>query len=248
MSGNVGREAVATAAAALPSWPPIVGEEMVRRLQEISTQQAGSTPGADQDPESASGTNQGAIDNRIEQAMDLVKSHLMNAVRSEVEELKDKIKIMEATICNLQAENDVLKRNVPGEVLLQLQSTSLPALAAPAAASAEAVTPAPPAPSASSSTAPLPPSAGSSSLVTPFTTGTESTSSGCSSVPVNPPPITSKAPPAGVVMAAPTPQMPAAAGVVVPQQPQQPPAAAAPTPPPDAAAVSHVQQQQQQQQ
>lgn len=38
----------------------------------------------------ASGTNQGAIDNRIEQAMDLVKSHLMNAVRSEVEELKEK--------------------------------------------------------------------------------------------------------------------------------------------------------------
>merc|ERR1719266_1224428 len=39
----------------------------------------------------ASGTSHGAIDNRIEQAMDLVKSHLMNAVRSEVEELKEKI-------------------------------------------------------------------------------------------------------------------------------------------------------------
>ena len=49
-----------------------------------------------------------------------MKSHLMNAVRSEVEELKDKIKIMEATICNLQTENEVLKRHVPTETLLQI--------------------------------------------------------------------------------------------------------------------------------
>ena len=48
---------------------------------------------------------------------DLVKSHPMNADRSEVEELKDRLKIMEATIrnmeatiCNLQTENEVLKR------------------------------------------------------------------------------------------------------------------------------------------
>merc|ERR1712038_2111186 len=51
---------------------------------------------------SASGTNQGAIDNRIEQAMDLVKSHLMNAVRSEVEELKEKIIKLEETISQQQ--------------------------------------------------------------------------------------------------------------------------------------------------
>merc|ERR1711981_346567 len=50
----------------------------------------------------ASGTNQGAIDNRIEQAMDLVKSHLMNAVRSEVEELKEKIIKLEETISQQQ--------------------------------------------------------------------------------------------------------------------------------------------------
>jgi len=228
----VGREAVAAAAAALPSWPPIVGEEMVRKLQEISTQQAGSPSGADQDPESASGTNQGAIDNRIERAMDLVKSHLMNAVRSEVEELKDKIKIMEATICNLQAENDVLKRNVPGEVLLQLQTTTLPALAGP-----------PPADTPASASLP---STVPSSLTTPFSADTSS--SGCSSV--SPPPITSKAP--AVVMAAPTPQMPpaaaaAAAVVVAPQAAPPAAAAAAPTPPPpsDTSAAAHIQQQQQ---
>lgn len=85
----------------------------------------------------ASGSNQGAIDNRIEQAMDLVKSHLMNAVRSEVEELKEKIVKLEETISNqaqelsrqqndfnrevgrLQAENDFLRRNVDPDVLVQ---------------------------------------------------------------------------------------------------------------------------------
>merc|ERR1712228_1085788 len=85
----------------------------------------------------ASGTNQGAIDNRIEQAMDLVKSHLMNAVRSEVEELKEKIIKLEETISqqqdtldkqqtnfnrefgNLQRENEFLRSQVSTEVLLQ---------------------------------------------------------------------------------------------------------------------------------
>jgi phosphoribosylaminoimidazole-succinocarboxamide synthase len=85
----------------------------------------------------ASGSNQGAIDNRIEQAMDLVKSHLMNAVRSEVEELKEKIVKLEETISNqaqelsrqqndfnrevgrLQAENEFLRRNVDPDVLVQ---------------------------------------------------------------------------------------------------------------------------------
>jgi len=86
---------------------------------------------------SASGTNQGAIDNRIEQAMDLVKSHLMNAVRSEVEELKEKIIKLEETISDqqnaltkahsdfnrevtkLQSENEFLRGHVAPEVNAQ---------------------------------------------------------------------------------------------------------------------------------
>ena len=44
---------------------------------------------------SASGASQGSIDHRIEQAMDLVKSHLMAAVRTEVDELRDKISKLE---------------------------------------------------------------------------------------------------------------------------------------------------------
>ena len=69
---------------------------------------------------SANGNNQGAIDNRIEQAMDLVKSHLMTAVRSEVEELKEKIIKLEETIAALQAENEILRAHASPEVLAQI--------------------------------------------------------------------------------------------------------------------------------
>jgi len=69
---------------------------------------------------SASGAGQGSIDHRIEQAMDLVKSHLMTAVRSEVEELRDKISKLEDTVSHLSRENEVLRANVPPEVLASL--------------------------------------------------------------------------------------------------------------------------------
>jgi len=69
---------------------------------------------------SASGASQGSIDNRIEQAMDLVKSHLMSAVRSEVEELKDKISKLEETVTLLSRENEVLRANVAPEVLASI--------------------------------------------------------------------------------------------------------------------------------
>jgi len=69
---------------------------------------------------SASGSGQGSIDHRIEQAMDLVKSHLMTAVRSEVEELRDKISKLEDTVNHLSRENEVLRANVNPEVLTSL--------------------------------------------------------------------------------------------------------------------------------
>ncbi len=51
---------------------------------------------------------------------DLVKSHLMNAVRSEVEELKEKIVKLEDTVSNLQCENDYLRAHASTDVLSQL--------------------------------------------------------------------------------------------------------------------------------
>merc|ERR1719211_618379 len=50
----------------------------------------------------------------------------MNAVRSEVEELKEKIIRLEDTISTLQNENEALKANVPSEVLRQITTTPNP--------------------------------------------------------------------------------------------------------------------------
>ena len=58
---------------------------------------------------SASGSSTVAIDNKIEQAMDLVKSHLMFAVREEVEVLKERIDVLMERIAYLESENQILR-------------------------------------------------------------------------------------------------------------------------------------------
>ncbi|ODM97168.1 Protein bunched, class 2/F/G isoform [Orchesella cincta] len=72
----------------------------------------------------ATGTNTVAIDNKIEQAMDLVKSHLMFAVREEVEVLKEKISELMERITQLEYENSILRANASQETLAQLQKSS----------------------------------------------------------------------------------------------------------------------------
>ncbi|XP_021417532.2 uncharacterized protein LOC110489223 [Oncorhynchus mykiss] len=58
---------------------------------------------------SASGASVVAIDNKIEQAMDLVKNHLMYAVREEVEILKEQIRELAEKNNQLERENSLLK-------------------------------------------------------------------------------------------------------------------------------------------
>uniref|UniRef100_A0A3P9HWU0 TSC22 domain family protein 2 n=1 Tax=Oryzias latipes TaxID=8090 RepID=A0A3P9HWU0_ORYLA len=74
----------------------------------------------DVDDDSASGASAVAIDNKIEQAMDLVKSHLMYAVREEVEVLKEQIKELYERNSMLERENAVLKSLANTEQLSQL--------------------------------------------------------------------------------------------------------------------------------
>ncbi|XP_028986918.1 TSC22 domain family protein 2-like isoform X2 [Betta splendens] len=78
----------------------------------------------DGEEDSASGTNVVAIDNKIEQAMDLVKSHLMYAVREEVEVLKEQIKELFERNSVLERENAVLKSLANTEQLSQLSTQS----------------------------------------------------------------------------------------------------------------------------
>lgn len=62
-----------------------------------------------------------AIDNKIEQAMDLVKSHLMYAVREEVEVLKEQIKELIDRNSQLEQENTLLKTLASPEQMAQFQ-------------------------------------------------------------------------------------------------------------------------------
>ncbi|MBN3280645.1 T22D2 protein, partial [Polyodon spathula] len=69
---------------------------------------------------STSGASVVAIDNKIEQAMDLVKSHLMYAVREEVEVLKEQIKELYERNSVLERENALLKSLANNDQLSQL--------------------------------------------------------------------------------------------------------------------------------
>ncbi|XP_036452354.1 TSC22 domain family protein 2 isoform X2 [Colossoma macropomum] len=84
----------------------------------------GITIPIDGDDDSASGASVVAIDNKIEQAMDLVKSHLMYAVREEVEVLKEQIKELYERNSVLERENAVLKSLANNEQLSQLSAAA----------------------------------------------------------------------------------------------------------------------------
>jgi len=71
---------------------------------------------------SSSGASVVAIDNKIEQAMDLVKSHLMYAVREEVEVLKEQIKELIERNSQLEQENNLLKNLASPEQMAQFQA------------------------------------------------------------------------------------------------------------------------------
>ncbi|CAH2224029.1 TSC22 domain family 1 isoform X1 [Pelobates cultripes] len=81
-----------------------------------------STALVDGEDESSSGASVVAIDNKIEQAMDLVKSHLMYAVREEVEVLKEQIKELIEKNSQLEQENSLLKTLASPEQLAQFQA------------------------------------------------------------------------------------------------------------------------------
>lgn len=93
---------------------------LIESLNEVTA--PGEEPG--EDAESTSGANAVAIDNKIEQAMDLVKSHLMYAVREEVEVLKEKIAELMERIGQLEAENATLRAGATPETLAMLPPPS----------------------------------------------------------------------------------------------------------------------------
>ncbi|EPB71899.1 TSC-22/dip/bun family protein [Ancylostoma ceylanicum] len=101
----------------------------------------GSTSPADEPPPGNGAIvptpNVVAIDNKIEQAMDLVKTHLTFAVREEVEVLRQTIVELEQRVATLESENQLLRQYAPADVLANIanlvQQRKI-ASAAPAAA------------------------------------------------------------------------------------------------------------------
>ncbi|XP_075278367.1 TSC22 domain family protein 1 isoform X4 [Opisthocomus hoazin] len=98
----------------------------VYQLRHFSISFLSSLLGTDSSPlrldSSSSGASVVAIDNKIEQAMDLVKSHLMYAVREEVEVLKEQIKELIEKNSQLEQENTLLKTLASPEQLAQFQA------------------------------------------------------------------------------------------------------------------------------
>ncbi|XP_035145435.1 TSC22 domain family protein 3 isoform X3 [Callithrix jacchus] len=123
---------------------PELGEE-AQFLEELQLEVVES--GSDLDPEDlgsspdfatnlmleldASGASVVAIDNKIEQAMDLVKNHLMYAVREEVEVLKEQIRELVEKNSQLERENTLLKTLASPEQLEKFQSRLIPEEPAP---------------------------------------------------------------------------------------------------------------------
>lgn len=75
--------------------------------------------GIDQD---SAPNSTGAIDNKIEQAMDLVKTHLLFAVREEVEALKEQIKDLSERNSHLEHENTLLRTLATPQQLSELNA------------------------------------------------------------------------------------------------------------------------------
>lgn len=62
------------------------------------------------------------IDTMIVQVVDVVKSHLMFAVREEFDLLKEKIDDLEKKVADLEMENKILRQFVPSEIVAQIDN------------------------------------------------------------------------------------------------------------------------------
>ncbi|XP_037230811.1 TSC22 domain family protein 4-like, partial [Falco rusticolus] len=67
-----------------------------------------------------------AIDNKIEQAMELVKSHVLLAVREEVEQLRERIQELRRRHLVLERENCILRRLATPQQLARLRLSPQP--------------------------------------------------------------------------------------------------------------------------
>lgn len=126
--------AVAAAAAPSPHQPRSLGAfaQLVQQAlppRPPSPRPGGGTAGlsarlglaGEEGEEEGAGSGVTAIDNKIEQAMDLVKSHLLLAVREEVELLREQIKELSERRAALERENGLLRALATPQQLARLR-------------------------------------------------------------------------------------------------------------------------------
>ncbi|GAB0201176.1 TSC22 domain family protein 4 [Grus japonensis] len=124
----------AAAAAAAPHQPRSLGAFAQLVQQALPPRPPSPRPGGgatglsarlglagEESEEEGTGSGVTAIDNKIEQAMDLVKSHLLLAVREEVELLREQIKELSERRAALERENGLLRALATPQQLAQLQ-------------------------------------------------------------------------------------------------------------------------------
>ncbi|KAK6740484.1 hypothetical protein RB195_008755 [Necator americanus] len=118
----------------------------VQRKTSAQVAEGSTSPVDEEHPPPANGAvvptpNVVAIDNKIEQAMDLVKTHLTFAVREEVEVLRQTIVELEQRVASLESENQLLRQYAPADVLANIASLVQQRKIASSAASAGQNTP-----------------------------------------------------------------------------------------------------------
>lgn len=110
---------------AVPEQQQAVAADVAAATQTVEPIPENATKSAtEEDSESTSAGSTVAIDNKIEQAMDLVKSHLMFAVREEVDVLKEKITELLDRIAQLEYENNILRAGASPETLSLLAQSA----------------------------------------------------------------------------------------------------------------------------
>lgn len=70
------------------------------------------------------GASTGSIESKVEQALDLVKNHLMFAVREEIRALKDELEELIRKNERLEYENNVLRRYASPDTLARINTTT----------------------------------------------------------------------------------------------------------------------------
>lgn len=97
---------------------------IISTTENIQSNQSSANDANSEGTDSISDTKKfdSGIHDRIAEAMDMVKSHLTQAVRDEIVALKNQIKQLKEQCSRLENENTLLKKHVPNDIVRQIEN------------------------------------------------------------------------------------------------------------------------------